>query len=417
MAGGLGSRDVLDLSSAGSDNALEVGELGESCVGEYCKALLTVPVLNVTVLVAVSLGSLNVLDISKIVGGYALEIRDGSKSRIGEYGLALCAVPVLNVTGLMACSSLSLYVLDLSGAGSNYVLGVGELSESLILPELITVGAVPVLNVTVLVAVSLGSLNVLEVIGAGSGNNNVLDVGELGKSLVLPYTLTVIADPVLYVTGVVTSGSNSIEVNEIGVSNGYLDTHLVGNLGESLVGPCVSAVGAVPVLDVTALIAGRSLSLYVLNAVSGILVGELIAKHAVSIAGVCILMDAGCCNGNTLEGALGGEGLVGPYLVTCRAGPVLNVSCLGAGSCLSINVSCGVSGSGDYNIYGAGLSGKSLVGPYLVTFGTGPELDVSGSTTGCSSCLYVVDGMLVIFITTATGDKCHCYDCYEAKEQ
>ena len=264
----------------------------------------------------------------------------------------------------MAACLYSVNVLDLCSAGDDYVLGVCKLGKSLVLPELIAAIAVPILDVTVLMAVCLGSLEVLNIAILGSGNNYVLDVGELGESLVGPNLLAVVAYPVLNVTVVVTACSNSIEVNKLGVLNGKLYALLVGNSGESLVGPCSSANGAVPILDVTLGVAGGSNSLNVLDGVISIGVGELVAVFAVCVTGIGVLVSNGSGNNAVFIGALS----------------------------------------------------KSLVGPHFVALGAVPVLNVTCFATGGSLCLYVLNSVLVAKVKYA-GSKADCHHCNNASEQ
>ena len=63
MARSLYSLRVCKLYGSYGDNALEVGNLSKCCIGKYRLALLTVPILYVTGLVAYSLDCLYMNDL------------------------------------------------------------------------------------------------------------------------------------------------------------------------------------------------------------------------------------------------------------------------------------------------------------------------------------------------------------------
>ena len=342
VAGSLNCGNVCKLGNCRSGNTLEVGELGKSRVGEYCKTVRAVPVLNVTGLVANSLYSLYVNDLSLIAGDNALEVGELGKSSILPYLLALVTVPVLDVTVLVTVSCNSIYVVNLAaGSRKNNALDVGELSESRVGPNLLTVLAEPVLNVTGVVASGSNCVEVNNISVAGSGKNNVLYVGELSKSLILPYSLAVVADPVLDVTLVVAAGLNSLNVYYGTSELGNYDAHKVGKLSAVSIGPSGATVGAVPVLYVTGCSAGSILSSNVLDGVSSITVGELTAVHTVSVTAEHVLVLKLRKNSVLLIDLVLESG-VGPYGAAALTRPILDVTVSGTCSVLCFNVLDGV---------------------------------------------------------------------------
>ena len=117
------------------------------------------------------------------------------------------------------------------------------------------------------------------------------------------------------------------------VAHGINDAHHVGDLSLSLVQPSSAAVLAVPVLNVTVLVAGSLNSVNVLYRVSSVGVGQLVADHAVLIAGIGVLVLASGLR--TVNGD--GDGLPGVIVnnVTVAEDVLLvvvdNVDIIGAG--------------------------------------------------------------------------------------
>ena len=388
VASGSYCLNVLNVSGVNKGEILSVGEVTACCVSKYSVTLSAVPVLGRTVLVALCLNCGNVGKLVKSGDDYVLSVGKLSKSSVGEYSVTLGAEPVLNVTGLVASGSYCLNVLDSCGAADDNVLVVGKLSKSLILPYLLTGLTVPVLNVTVLVTVSLGSLNVnnlaakcgkdyvldvgklseslilpylltgvadpvLDATGvmatgsnsvhmyeksvAGSGKDYVLAVGKLGASCILPYSVAIVTYPVLDVTDVVASGSNSLKVSEVALKLGENYALEVGNLGESCICPCVTAIGAVPVLNVTGLSAGSILRIYVSDGMLSLFIGKLAAVYADLITSVGILVFK-LCNYSACLVDLLSISRIRPYGTASCAVPVLDVTVVSTGSILCLNV-------------------------------------------------------------------------------
>ena len=88
--------NVNDFSSVRKLNAHEVRKLSKTCISEECVAICTVPVLEVTELVARCLYCLNVNDLRSVRNGKVLSIGKLSESLISVYSLTVGAVPVLS---------------------------------------------------------------------------------------------------------------------------------------------------------------------------------------------------------------------------------------------------------------------------------------------------------------------------------
>ena len=152
------------------------------------------------------------------------------KSLVSPNHVTVATVPVLNVTLALTagCNSVNVNNVIVSYRKLN-VLVVGKLSKSLVLPYLLTGLAVPVLNVTLVLTAGSNSVNVNN-LAAKSGNDNVLAVGNLEKILVSPNGLAVVAHPILGVAKVVTAGFNSFKVNKVlvhaSLSLNYVDNNV-----------------------------------------------------------------------------------------------------------------------------------------------------------------------------------------------
>ena len=336
---------VSVLAYCAKDYAESVSYDGKSCISPVCITIRAVPVLKVTVC-ARSRNSSNVL---KILGAgsakdYALAVGKSGKSLVNPVLFASVAVPVLYVTVSVAIGSSSLNVSNvaLAGSGKDYVLDVGKLGKSLIGPNLLAIVAYPVLNVTVHVASGSLSLEVNEIALAGSGKDYALDVGKLSKSLVSPNLLAIVAYPVLDVTVVVASGSLSREVNEIALAGSGNDYAKRSNvLSKLCVKPCCVTDGTGPVLYVTVSVAVSAYSVEVNGGVLCVGVGELAAVLTGSVTGVGVLVLFGGKNYCKKVGVLGAS-LVEPCKAAILAIPVLDVTGLVTGSCLSLYVLDGV---------------------------------------------------------------------------
>ena len=275
---------------SGGNDSLQVGVQSAVGIQPSLAASLAVPVLDVAFLVAGSLNSLNVSSLSVGSGGNdSLQVGVQSAVGIQPSLAASLAVPVLDVAFLVAGSLNSLNVSSLSvGSGGNDVLQVGDLSQQLVGPSGAAVLAVPVLDITFLVAGSVSQLNVDDAVG--DGGDNVLEVGDLSQSFVSPDGLTVGAVPVSNVTGSVAGSVNSLNGDNRMILEGDNVLLVQGHAGAFGVIPAGVAVLAVPVLNVTGAAAGSLNGLHVLDGVSSGLVGQLAAVHAVSVAGVEVLV-------------------------------------------------------------------------------------------------------------------------------
>jgi hypothetical protein len=231
-------------------------------------------------------------------------------------------------------------------------LEVGVLSKSLIEPSETALLAVPVLKVTCFCAGGILSSYVLDIV-LGLGKNNRLEVGVLSKSLIKPSETAVLAVPVLEVTHIKAGGILSSYVLDIVLGSGKDYGLEVGVETASLVKPCAATNGAVPVLEVTHIKAGRSESCYVLD-------------------GVVNNAD------NSLNVSVESLSLVKPCVAAGLAVPVLKVTCFCAGCFLSSNVLDVVAcGRNDYRHFVEGHAGSVFVIPATVTMLAVPVLDVT----------------------------------------
>ena len=358
VAAGLDSLVSLSAVLArGSDlNVLQVGQLSQSLVSPNLLALGAGPVLHVTVLGAGgSLGSDVVGRILQSGQNHVLDVGDLGQSLVGPHGLAIVADPVLNVTDVVATggNSVKVHQVGVLNRGQDHALGVGDLGQSGVSPELLAIGAVPVLDVTGLEAGGLNSLNVLQVVGAGGAQDHALGVGDLGQSLISPELLALVADPVLDVTIVVATGSDSLDVSHVAAQHGQDHALGVGDLSQSLVSPEGLAIGAEPVLDVTDVVA------------AGI--------NSVEVNGVVL----GSSNLHVLDVGQLGQSLVGPNLLALGAIPVLDVTLGLAGGLHSGNVGSGGLQSGNDDVLDVGNLGQSLVDPNLLAIVADPVLNVT----------------------------------------
>ena len=401
---------------------LNIGDLSKSLVSPYSLTTVADPILGVTGVVAACLNSVHMNEVGVACGNdYVHSVGKLSTSLILPYLTALLAVPVLDVTILVTGSGLSLNVdsCGIVGCAKNYVLNVGKLSKSLIGPNLLTGVADPILNVTVVVATGLNCIEVMEIALAGSGNDYVLNVGDKSKSLIGPYGLTIVAVPILNVTGVVATGSNCLEVLEVSVVSAKLNSHHIGKLGESLILPYLHTLFAVPVLDVTIGATGGSycFNVYNVTAYSGIDyaldIGEL-SKSCVSpnlltlvadpVLDLTVIVTAGLDSftmykkvaalsgkSNVLDIGKLSKSLILPYLFTLVADPVLDAAVVVA-TCLNSRhmYNVALAGSGKNYILDVGKLSESLILPYLLTSIAYPVLDVTVVVTTGSNCIEVL---------------------------
>ena len=393
--------NVDDLCGVVGDYALSVGKLSKSSIGKYCIAICTVPELNVTGLVAGSLNCSNVDDLCGVVGDYVLSVRKLSESSIGEYSVTVCTVPVLNVTGLVASCLNCCNVDDLCGVGNSKVLSVGENSTCCISKYCIAVLAEPVLSNAVLVAACLNCGNIGKILKCGNGY--VLDVGKLGKSIVSPNLLTVCTVPVLNVTGLMAGRISSLNVDYLAANCGKNNAESVGKLSKSSIGEYSVTVCAVPVLNVTGIVAAGSYSVDV-NDLSGVKNGKVlsvgenstccISKYCIAVLAEPVLSNAvlvaaclncgnigkilKCGNGYVLDVGKLGKSIVSPNLLTVCTVPVLNVTGLMAGRISSLNVDYLAANCGKNNAESVGKLSKSSIGEYSITVCAVPVLNVTG---------------------------------------
>ena len=355
-------------AGCGENYVLMIGELSSGLVLPYLITVGAVPVLNIAERVASGSYSVYVNNVAaKLGNNYVLNVGNLSASRISPYALTLVADPVLNVTDVVASGSNSLNVSEegAAGCGANNVLMVGELSSSLVLPNLLALCTVPVLDVTERVTAGSYSVDVNN-LTAKLGNNYVLVVGELGASLIGPYALTLVADPVLNVTGVVASGSYSVDVSEEGAAGcGENNVLMVGELSSGLVLPYLLALCAVPILDVTDRVTAGSYSVDVNN-----IAAKLGDNYVLTVGKLS-------------------SGLIGPNLLTLVAGPVLIVTGIVASGSYSVHVNNVTAKLGENYVFNVGKLCASLVGPNLLTLIADPVLNVTDVVARGSNCLDV----------------------------
>ena len=113
MAGGMSCCCVENvIYVVGNYNAHSVRKLGESCIGEYCITIGTIPELKSAVDVALNLDSILVADLCGVRYGEILSVCKNFKLRVSEYCITYCAVPirftaVLVAAGLNLCNVLN----------------------------------------------------------------------------------------------------------------------------------------------------------------------------------------------------------------------------------------------------------------------------------------------------------------------
>ena len=262
-----------------------------------------------------------------------------------------------------------------AGSGQDHALGVGDLGQSLVSPELLTLGAVPVLDVAIVVASRSNSLEVSDS-AAGSGQDHALGIGDLSAGLVSPEAIALSAVPVLNVTVVVASGLNSLEVNQLSAGSGQDHALGVGDLSAGLVSPEAFAIGAMPVLNVTVGVAAGLNSVKMYN-----------------------ILSTGGGNNNHLDIGEHGAGLVQPAAAADGALPVLLVAHIVAASLNGIVVGQGVSGDIALSLatLGAGLgSHAGSIGPVVLAHvGSADGDGVTGNGEGNVVVITVEDIVLV----------------------
>ena len=374
--------------SDGQDNSVQVGVQVAVLIQPSGTADVAVPVLDVTQLLAGSSLSSNVNDVVSDGQLHGHQVGNQGALSIQPSSAANGAVPVLNVTLVLATGGHSSDVLDgVSGSDLN-VHDVGQLSQSGVSPNLLALVANPVLNVTVLVAGSILSGHILGRI-LQSGDSQGLVVGDDGASGIQVVDVAVSAVPVLGPAGVVAAGLNTLAVDSVGgAGSTQLNSHHVGNHGALGIQPSSATVGAVPVSNVTGLGAGGSLSVHSNDGVSSLLVGQLAADSAVSVAGVGVHVLAEGDDGEAVHGHAVGI----PSSATVGAVPVLDVTVDLAGSLNSLNVSLVVSST---------LVGQ-LVAVHAVSI-AGIEVSVVSLGAGLLAALGAVLVAVVVVLVLAAG--------------
>ena len=202
----------------------------------------------------------------------------------------------------------------------------------------------------------------------GDGDDHVLSVGDDGAISISIVDVAVSAVPVLGVTGLVAGSSLSLGVlSTVLAGSSQFNSHHVGVQVAVLIQPSGTAIGAVPVLDVTQLGAGGLLSLNV--------------DHVV-----------GDGDDNVLSVGHDGASSVSVVHIAVSAVPVLNVTGLEAGSSLSLDVLSAVrAGSGQLNRQQVGVQGALSIQPSHAANIAVPVLDVTLGGAGSGNSLNVDD--------------------------
>jgi hypothetical protein len=255
-------------------------------------------------------------------------------------------------------------------------LKIGNESSCLVEPCVTANGAVPILNITLDLTTGCLSCYVLDgVVGSGELNSE-----DIGLNAALNFNSTANgADVVCDVTELKASSCLSV-VMLPGVSSAELNGLEVGYKSSSLVEPCVTANGAVPVLNVTLSLTSRSNSCYVLDGVveSGKLNSLDVGKHA-------------ACNLNAIA------------VLAC---PVLDVTELEAGSILSLYVLKVVS-SGKNAAQTSSVVLTLCVGEVAIATSAIPVSDVTLGLAGGSNSLglyeLVLVGRLLVLLGAASA--------------
>ena len=314
---------LVSVAGSRDDNVSLVGNLSKSLISPSCATVGAVPVCYVTVSGTGSSLSLNSYDsvscigIGELVANRAdliarigvgvscgklncLEVSVESASLVKPSLTASLAVPVLDVTHSGTSRSYCLYVSDSAMSHrKNYCLEVGVESAICIKPCLTASLTVPVSDVTVLVAGGCKSIN------SGNGavshrKNYCLEVGVKSAICIKPCLTASLTVPVSYVTVLVAGSVLSLNSYDLAVSHGKNYCLEVGVKSAICIKPCLTANLAVPVSDVTVLVAGRCKSINSYDLVCGLNVspadGALAAKARiyvvlkVVIAGVAVIV-------------------------------------------------------------------------------------------------------------------------------
>ena len=269
-------------------------------------------------------------------------------------------------------------MLDLVGNGQNNVLQVGQFGLTLVGPCHLAYGAVPVLNVTGLFASCCLSLNVLN--SMSDGQDHVLQVGDFAQQLVSPSSATLSAVPVFDVTLSLASCCLSFNMHDL-VGDGQNNVLDVGQLSQSLILPYLLALLAVPVLDVTRLVAGCCLCFNMLN------------------------FAADCGNGQAL--VVGDNGALGIHVVNVAVSAVpvfvlAQVVTAGLSTLVVDSVCC----AGGSDLIPAVLAVAALAGILNhVIFGCGIDLATAvGALTGLARCPCAVLVVIQLLVVSTAVD-------------
>jgi len=422
---------VLDVTilEAGGSNSLNMGQLVISIGAGHLVALVTDLVAVVGVLVS-TLGShghtaVDALAILTIVCGITDALAGNADTHhagqfaqvsIQRNGVTVLAVPVLHVTVLDTANGLlSLHVDD-----AVLSAGIGLLAA--LVAILLASKVVSVIRLgTGLKAADRAGLvaSILVLVFAGSGSNNSQQVGVQGALGIQPSLTASLAVPVLDVTVHATGGGNSLHVGDGAVSHGQYDGQQVGVQGAIGIQPSLTAGLAVPVLDVTILVAGGGNGLHVSDGavshgqdnsqqvgVQGALgiQPSLTASLAVPILDVTILVAGGGNGLHVGDGAVshgqydgqqvGVQGAIGiqPSLTASLAVPILDVTILVAGGGNGLHVGDGAVSHGQYDGQQVGVQGAIGIQPSLTASLAVPILDVTILVAGGGNGLHVGDG-------------------------
>ena len=191
-------------------------------------------------------------------------------------------------------------------------------------------------------------------LAADGRQDHVLGVGQLSQSLILPVDLADGAEPVLDVTQIVATGSNRLHMNDVVLGNADHYVLGVGQLSQGLILPILLTIGAIPVLDVTLLVAGGILSLHVLQ-----------------------ILAAGGGQDHVLGVGQLSQGLILPVLLALGAEPVSDLAVVVASGLDGLESDHFAALSGDDDVLGVGQLSQSLVSPEALALGAEPVLDVT----------------------------------------
>jgi len=247
-------------------------------------------------------------------------------------------------------------------SGDDNVLEVGELSKSCIGEYCETLGAVPVLYVTVFGSGRSLILNVDNL--CCCRNCKVLSVGELGESCICKYCIALCAVPILSRTVLVAISLNCCNVDDLCCCRNC-KVLSVGELGESCICKYCIALCAVPVLSGAVLVA-RSLN--------------------------CCNVDDLCCCRNCKVLSVGelGESCICKYCIALCAVPILSRTVLVAISlnCCNVDDLCCCR---NCKVLSVGELGESCICKYCIALCAVPVLSGAVLVARSLNCCNVDD--------------------------